>query len=192
MKYYKWIHYLNYLKSSLYFYLLSFLIFTIYWLNIFGKKKVGFFLKKLIFNCSTAWLKSGCYISSSISYLILFSDYWTWVFSDFSVFLLLSSCLTYFEDVITHLVWRRENYRQLSEFNRNQIADFREGVFRSDIANCLNRNQSTVMRYYQSWTREGQKRCRKGTGGRRQTNKVQHRHLRLAVRDLQYKVKLND
>lgn len=82
-------------------------------------------------------------------------------------------------------VRQRGNYHQLSEFDRGRIVGLREGGFSfREIANRLNRNQSTIIRCYQAWTREGQERRRRGTGGRRKTNEVQDRHLRLmATRD---------
>lgn len=104
---------------------------------------------------------------------------------NFNGFVLFYLCLTCLESFVMPRVRQRRNYRQLSEFDRGRIVGLREGGFSyREIANRLNRNQSTIMRCYQSWTRDGQERRRRGTGGRRKTNGIQDRRLRLmALRD---------
>lgn len=103
----------------------------------------------------------------------------------FNGFVLLYICLTCLKSFIMPRVRQCGNYRQLSEFDRGRIVGLREGGFSyREIANRLNRNQSTIMRCYQSWTRDGQERRQRGTGGRRRTNEIQDRRLRLmALRD---------
>ncbi|GJQ65445.1 hypothetical protein Trydic_g7551 [Trypoxylus dichotomus] len=64
-------------------------------------------------------------------------------------------------------VRQRGNCSQPSEFDRGRFVGLDKGGFSfREIANCLNRNYSTITRCSQSWTREGQENRRRRIGGR--------------------------
>lgn len=82
-------------------------------------------------------------------------------------------------------VRRRDNFRQLSAFERGRIVGMREaGMALRVIANRLGRNASTVLRCWRSWTEEQRQQRRRGSGAVRRTNDREERLLRInAFRD---------
>ncbi|KAI4459617.1 homeobox-like domain superfamily [Holotrichia oblita] len=82
-------------------------------------------------------------------------------------------------------VRRRDNFRQLSAFERGTIVGMREaGMALWVIANRLGRNASTVLKCWRSWTEEQKQQTGRGSGAVRRTNDREERFLRInAFRD---------